>query len=53
MATQFQEHFIRCACDLKEHILDFRLPDKEFEEMTGVTKEYAKDQISKLREANS
>ena len=50
--NEFQRYFIRCACDLNNHILDFDLSDEEFEETTGVTKEYAKDQIENLREAN-
>ncbi len=33
--TPAQEHFLRCALDLKNNIFDFELGDKEFEEDVG------------------
>ena len=43
-----QKHFLQCACNLRESILDFRLPDQEFIDSYGYTKKEAKKEIDKL-----
>ena len=53
MVNKFQEYFIRCACDLSNYILDFEMSDKDFKDVTGVSKEYAREQIQKLREVGN
>lgn len=35
--TPAQEHFLKCALDLKNNILNFGLSDKEFKEDVGFT----------------
>jgi len=45
-----QEHFLKCACNLREYILDFSISNKDFEECYGYSKKNAKESIDNLYE---
>lgn len=46
--NDIQNHFLRCACNLKDAVLNFGVSDEEFVDSYGYTKEQAKKEIEKL-----
>ena len=46
--NDIQIHFMRCACNLKDAVLDFNISDKEFVNTYGYTKKQARREIDKL-----
>ncbi len=46
--TENQKHFIKCACNLDNHVIDFEMSDKEFKDVTGTTKAKMRIAINNL-----